>query len=469
MAGPQSEYDPGFAAFGGGTSGSLLHPVTVGALLIGAVLMFVLPRRYVIVPMLLGILLIPWPQNLYIAGSHFFVARLFVLFGWARVLFMMAPARRLSDGFNTVDKFFLIWALCRAVATTLQFMALGAVVNQAGALLDALGGYFVFRRLIRDDLDVELVVKVFAFAAAIMAVVMIREQMTGQNLFGLLGGIRTISDTRNGKIRAQGAFSISIIAGSFGAVSFPLFIWLWKRGKARSLALLGAVSSVLMTFASASSTPISALLAGVLAIFLWPIRRQMRLIRWGIVAGLVALQIVMKAPVWYVLSRIDFVGGSSGWERANLIDQFVRHTSDWLLIGTHNNANWGWDMWDAANQFVAEGEAGGLIVLICFIALIACCFRLVGKAGRAAQGDRSREWQFWLLGVAMFTQVMVYMGIDYFDQSKYFWYLLLVILVVATKPVLDKLPKQEEKAAATEWGWDFSAHPLPSEVTADRY
>ncbi len=150
----------------------------------------------------------------------------------------------------------------------------------------------------------------------------------------------------------------------------------------------------------------------------------------------------MKAPIWYVLARIDFAGGSSGWERAFLIDTFVRHVGDWWLIGTHSNPNWGWDMWDQCNQFVSEGEAGGLLAFACFIAMIVICFSKVGIARKVVEGNGRQEWLFWLLGTAMFSQVLAYMGVDYFDQSRFVWYALLAIIPAATTVKARITPKR---------------------------
>jgi hypothetical protein len=397
-------------------------------------LICLLPRRWVIVPLLLGILLIPSGQNIYIAGVHLFVSRIFILVGCLRVL-LSKPSRRLFSGtFATLDKLFFIWAIYRATAVVLTFSVGGALVNQVGFLLDALGGYFLFRSLIQDEQDVETAVKALAVVAFLSAVEMIREQLTGQNLFGSLGGIRAIPDFREGKLRAQAAFAISIAAGTFGATAFPLFLWLWKRGVARFVAIAGAVSSSVMVFTSASSTPIMAWLGAILAVCIWPVRKQMRMIRWGIVLALIGLQITMKAPVWFLIAHVN-IGGGSSWERANLLDTCIRHFSDWWLIGTRDNANWGWDMWDKCNQFVDEAETGGLVVLLCFIAMFVFCFKRIGIARRIVEGDRSREWQFWLLGGVMFTQILAYMGIDYFDQSKFVWYMLLAIIPATTMAV----------------------------------
>ena len=445
-----SQYDPGYAAFGGGSASSVLHPAVLAATILVILLIISLPRKYIIVPLLLCILLTPLGQNLYFGGMHFFVSRLLILIGWARSLSTKPLAGRfLPSSLSLLDKLFVTWAIYRAVAIVILFGQTGAVVNQAAFLVDALGGYFLFRSLVRDEPDIERVVEVFAIVALVSAVEMIREQLTGQNLFGMLGGIRETPDVREGKLRAQAAFGISIAAGTFGATVFPLCLWLWHRGKARVVAVIGAVSSSVMVFASASSTPVMAWLGGILAVCLWPMRKRMRLVRWGIVLVLIGLQIVMKAPVWFVISHID-IGGGSSWERANLIDTCIRHFGDWWLIGTRDNANWGWDMWDKCNQFVDEAESAGIVVLICFIGMFVFCFKKIGIARKAVEGDRRREWMFWLLGGTVFAQVLAYMGIDYFDQSKFVWYALLAIISAATISAKPSVGRQSNLPLAGE-------------------
>ncbi len=429
----QSQYDPGFTAFGGGATSSVLHPAVLAAVIVVAVLTFLLPRRFVIVPLLLGIFLTPGGQNLYISGVHLYIYRLLILIGLVRVLSSKPSSGKfLPGGFSTLDKLFFVWAIYRALSVVLVFAQIGAAINQAAFLLDSLGGYFLFRSLIRNDKDARRVVTTFAVVALVSAVDMLIELRTGQNMFGRLGGIRLISDVRNGRIRAQGVFQHSILAGSFAATIFPLFLWLWKSGKARLAAFVGAASSSIMVFACASSTPVTAWLGGVLVVCLWPIRKKMRVVRWGIVVALAALQLVMKAPIWYLMARVDFAGGSSGWERAFLIDTFTKHIGDWWLIGTHDNVNWGWDMWDQCNQYVSEGETGGLVALGCFVAMIVICFKKIGNARKAVAGNQRKEWLFWLIGATMFTQVMAFMGVDYFDQSRFGWYVLLAMIPAAT-------------------------------------
>jgi hypothetical protein len=201
------------------------------------------------------------------------------------------------------------------------------------------------------------------------------------------------------------------------------------------LALAGAASAAIITITSASSTPILAFGAGILGIALWPLRNHLRILRWGMVAILAVLHLTMKAPVWFLVARVDLVGGSSGFHRAMLIDQFITHFFDWWLIGTNSNGNWGWDMWDTCNQFVTEGYTGGVATFACFIILLWLCFSRLGKARRASRKDKKIERFYWLLGVTLFSHVVAFFGIVYFDQTRVAWFALLAMITAVTAPV----------------------------------
>ena len=62
-----------------------------------------------------------------------------------------------------------------------------ALIKNLGDFLDLLGGYYVVRFLIRDVEDVKRAIKALAAVSMVMSVCMINEQITHQNIFGLLG------------------------------------------------------------------------------------------------------------------------------------------------------------------------------------------------------------------------------------------------------------------------------------------
>jgi hypothetical protein len=164
-------------------------------------------------------------------------------------------------------------------------------------------------------------------------------------------------------------------------------------------------------------------------------RKKMRVICWGLLAGVVGLHLGMKAPVWFVIARIDLTGSSSSYHRAELIDQFVNHLSSWWLIGTKDAATWGWDMWDAQNMYVSVGEEGGLAALICYVLVIWRVFVRIGQARKRAT-DTNQEWFLWLLGAAMFANVVAFFGVNYFDQVRMAWFALIAMICATTTPLL---------------------------------
>jgi len=270
----------------------------------------------------------------------------------------------------------------------------------------------------------------------VLAAVMVCEQLTkGWNPYNLLGGARGAwSMERDGIVRAMGAFQQPIIAGTFGAVAVPLFIGLWaKDSRYRMIALVGIVAATIVTITAHSSTCLSAWLAGVFGFCLWPVRSMTRLFRWGIVVILIALQMVMKAPVWNLIARLDLSGGSSSWHRYYLIDTCIRHFWDWWLVGTASNANWGWDMWDTANQYVSYAYRSGALGLALFIAVIVYGYKYSGWARQAAP-NKNDQLFLWSLSAALFAYTMAFIGISLWDQSIVEWYLLLAMIGAIAVP-----------------------------------
>jgi len=427
--------------FGGG--GDTL--VTVPALclfVVCSVLILSLPRKYVIMPFLMAGILIPLGNQIVVGGLHFTLLRCLLAVGWVRMAWSAVMTHRdpFPGPLNSLDKVLIAWALSNAIMFTILWGAFQAFVNRLGFLYVTLGAYFLLRYLVRDRDDIIRAIATLAVICVVLTVFMVPERLTGHNSFSVLGGVKEISDVRYGKFRAQGPFLHSIIAGTFGAMLLPLFVALWSGGKGhRTLGALGLASSLLITFVSSSSTPLMTILSGTLALCFWPFRKIMRAVRWGLVLALVLLQIVMKADVWFMLARVGVLTGGSGWHRAELIDNFVRHFGDWWLAGTRDNASWGFFMWDTVNVYVTAGLSGGLITFFLFIAILVSAYRKIGLARRSAEGDRKSEWFVWALGATMFANTMAFFGIAYFDQSVVGWYAFLAMISAAS--ILDAEPQ----------------------------
>ena len=372
-----------------------LHPVTVAAMVVGIVLMFVLPKRHVLAPLLFLSIMATGGQMLIIGPMHLQVPRILLIFGWARVLFGRFFGKATSTKFtmNSVDKTVILYSVVTVICYTLLWQESGAFINEAGKSYSILGFYFLFRLLITSKEDVERAIKVLAFIAIVIAILMINEQLTGQNVLAAFGGVPERTAVRGDYLRSQGPFTVYLTAGAFGATMLPLMLCLWKKGS-RTIAVIGILASISIAITSRTSTAITACLAAVIGIGMWILRDKMRYVRRSIVAILVSLHLVMKAPVWALLEKVDIVGGSTGWQRFKIVDNFIVHFWDWCLLGSNNYWTWegGDDMWDTANQYVAVGETSGLLSLVFFMAAVVYCFKFLGRARRAAGQDRQHAW-----------------------------------------------------------------------------
>ena len=441
--------------FGGGAAATVLHPLVAFAMVLAIVLILCLPRKYVIVPALLALFLIPKGQQIVAAGLHFNVYRIIILAGLARWM-ISKRVSPLAGGFNFMDRTCVAFFLSYFVTSSLLFMQAQATIKNTGDLLDGLGGYLLVRFLIRDREDVIRTIKLFAIIAIINAVCMLNEQRAGVNVFGILGGLPQ-ENVRDGKFRSQGAFAVFITAGTFGATLVPLLIWLWSQAKSKMMSVLGLLAATVMSITCYASTTLVAYAAGIIALCFWPVRKRMRLFRWGIVAMLVSLQLVMHGPVWSLIEHLDLTGSSSSYHRYMLVDNFVRHFGDWWLFGAKDYASWGWMMWDTSNQYVGYAFSGGLLAFVLFVSIISRAFSRIGTARKLAEGNRSEEWFLWCLGAAVFSHVVSYFGIGYFDQMQFAWFALLAIISVAvfeitssTVPIVQEaLPSTYEVHAAS--------------------
>lgn len=410
--------------FGGGGD-TFITPLAAVSLAAVFILTNTLKRQNVIVAFLLGSMLLPFDINVNLGSLHFPALRFLIAAGWLRQFTRGdIPLPRLT----LLDKVFLASALISSVAFILLWGGASAIANRIGFLWNTLGSYFLIRSLIRDEEDVLQAIRAFALIVIVIAPCMLVEHLTRFDSFFILGAPQ-LADIREGAVRAKGPFSHAITAGTIGAMLLPVFVGaFWSRQKRRILFLLAAVACGTIVISSASSTPILASACGILGILLWPQRQNLRLFRRMLVVILALLQLVMKAPVWFLIAKIGGSMGGSGYHRAMLIDNFVRHFTEWWLVGTQANASWGYDMWDVDDAYVAAGVGGGLITFILFIAILVLAYKQVGRSRKRLSTSPRQARLVWALGASLLANTIGFFGIVYFDQSAVAWYTLLATI-----------------------------------------
>jgi hypothetical protein len=198
-------------------------------------------------------------------------------------------------------------------------------------------------------------------------------EMTGQpSLFYAFEGKARGLYIRGDRIRAMGPFAHPILAGTVGAVCLPLMAGMWHRR--RFVAYAGIAACLAMVVSSASSGPLMSSIAAAAGLLMWPYRHGMKQVRRLIVAIYVFLAIAMKAPVYYLIARINFVDGSTGYHRALLIESAIKYLNEWWIVGTDFTRHWapspGYtpQHTDITNHYLSMGIQGGLPLLILFIA-----------------------------------------------------------------------------------------------------
>jgi len=405
---------------------TVLHPLAVALTLIMIAWVLVTDKRYVFLALLIIGAAITHLQRLVIGSYDFTMIRLLLLGVYLRVLLRSDTWR---FPWTRMDTLLVLYVVTMSVAYIALRRTPAAVTNRLGFAFDAFLAFFAVRLYFRSVEQVRMLMRGFAIVLFLVAITMTIEQLTQYNMFSVFGGVSAVTRIREGNLRAQGAFSHAILAGTFGAAFLPLCWALRERLSFtdRGLAAIGMGGGFVMVLASSSSGPVLSLLAAVFGIIMWHYRQYTRLlVRWSVV-GLVALHFYMQAPVWHLISRVDLVGGSTGWHRYNLIEQTIRRFREWALLGVRTTGHWGWGLNDVTNQFVAQGVNGGFLTLILFVLIIRSGFRHVGAAMRSSPST-AHEKISWAWGVVLFVHCVSFFGVSYFGQMTFFWYLTLGVL-----------------------------------------
>ncbi|MGC4053261.1 MAG: hypothetical protein QM757_28490 [Paludibaculum sp.] len=416
-----------------GDNAEFVTPIGLAFTVLMSLLLLTLPRRKALAPVIVLICFMTMGERIVLGGLNFTMIRILLFFGWMRLI---SRGELRGMKWCWADTFVVAWAVIRTLNYTLVWGTTDAFINRMGHAYNALAAYFLFRFLVRDEEDVFTTIRQLALAVGPLALIMMNEKITGRNLFAALGGVPVISELRSGVVRCQGPFAHSILAGTFGATTVPLFVGMWLRRKSTAgLALLAIASSTLIVYMGGSSGPILAYAFSMLALSLWFMRKNLSVIRWSIALLLLTLHFVMNSPVWFVIARASVFSGSTGWYRGFLIDMSVRHFNEWWLIGTTAATKWHYYLADVTNQYLLEGLSGGMVTMLLFIGILSTSFRSVGLVVRSSTSDPKVKLLAWALGGALLGHAVSFISVSYFDQNIIIFYWLLAAIAA-----LGKLP-----------------------------
>jgi len=432
-----------------------VHPVALLVVLGVAVALMVLPRNKLLPPFFLVAVFLPLTQGFMVLGLHITFARFLIFTAWGR--FLLRREFRLKS-WNSMDSALCLWCGAGAAAYVLLWGTFDAFITIMGQVVNYGGTYFIVRTCITKTSDVTHLTKYMKFSVIALGVCMMAEWWTGRNAFAIFGGVPEFTEIRDGKLRCQGPFGHPIGAGLFGASLVPIFLSSIVVRNRRVEGLVALAFSVLVVSLTASSGPVLALVAGVAAWCFWPLKRQMRMVSWGVVVLLLGLHLVMKAPVWALIARANVFDASSSWHRFNLFDQFIRRIDEWWLVGTRSTEHWGHMAGDVSNNYVRIGVSGGLFTLLAFLLVLRRGFTSLGAAIRRSK-DSGEQALLWGLGGGLMAHVMGSFGLSYWDQTTVLFALLLGLISAASSAVLSRGPGRPELQHTLVPGSDLAASP----------
>jgi uncharacterized membrane protein YwzB len=395
--------------------------------LISAGLLLGLPRRWIWLPLLIGATYVPLGQALQIGPLSFPAIRILIVVGCLRVVM---NGERLAGRLNTLDTLMIlwgIWLICSSI-----FHDGSVLTTRLGEVFTYLGVYFLFRVSLQEVSDLRHLFKGTCALLVPLAVLMLLEKLMAKNYCSLIFGGSGAAYLRGGNVRAVGPFGHAITAGTVGAVCLPMALYFWRQE--RKLALLGLAATGTVVLASYSSGPYMTALTVLCAMTLWRMRDYLRVIRWLALFLVLALQILMNDPVYFLIARIDLAGGSTSWYRARLIQSALEHWDEWWLAGTDFTRHWmhvgiGDKHADITNHYVQMGVWGGLPLMLLFMATLFAAFAAIGKALHLKQnGSVEQRFLFWTLGSILFGHATTFFSISYFDQSAIFFYLIIAVI-----------------------------------------
>lgn len=439
--------------------------MTAAASLVLSILCLVIlfaPRRYALFAIFVGILFLSQRGGIELGGLRMHSGRLMELAAFIRVV----SRRELVAGwFGPIDRAVILTYSLMTVAYLLRgafgygtspAVTMTTPMSKIGDLVDILLVYFSFRGLVHELEDFRWLLRRIIVLLIPVVLCLAIERSTFSNPLTIFGSVPTvfIDDVDGLRIRCYGAFSHPALLGTLGAWLAISYAALVMQKEDRMAGVAGVGLALCIVLYANSGGPLTCLSIGLAGWACWFVRKRLRLIRIGIVVGLLLLAMVMKDPIWYLPSKMALVFGGSGWHRSYLMDQTIRHIGDWWLAGMPLDitASWfGYLMQGAAditNLYVAFGLDGGLPSLLLLIWLIVVAFRHVGRSMATIEGMKGKARHdpllMWAIGCGLLLHVANYFSTTYFDQTNMLW----LFQVAAVAGVSRQIAEQSAAAPA---------------------
>lgn len=420
-----------------------MTPLGLILLILLAATVLAAPRRAACIAVLVGALYLTQGLTFELAGIALFPTRILAVLGFLRILVRKELFLARLSNVDRAVIYLYIFITAAVIIRNDEYWA-----NLSARAVDSFLAYFIFRAFVRDLDDFRWVLRVLALLLVPYVFLLAVEYQTHSNPFSIVGA----SDRtwlREDKVRCFGSFRHPSLLGSLGATFFPLYLGLSFSSKSRNLAILGLFLCLGVVFFSNSGGPLSAWAAGCVAYSLWPLRKNMRLFRWGVVISLGFLSLLMTRPIWYLIARVSSLTGGTGWHRSYLIDVAFQDLGSWWFLGMPYMDTRDWFPYvlpetgaaDITNQFIAIGVQAGIVAIGIFVLLLVRAFSNIGRTlivvRPTAGTSQSDELMIWGIGSMLAVNLFNWLGISYFDQFYVMWMFQLGATTSVTTSILE--------------------------------
>jgi hypothetical protein len=396
--------------------------------LILAGLQFCLPYRWAFLPLLIAACHTPFVP---FVGS----------FTVVRIVIIVGVLRAWSGGYFKID---IAHPIDRIVGLFIMIVMLSgfaypwnggdAFITRLRISMDVAGTYLFARAYLAERESLERFAIGLAAVLIPFGLMMLYERITSHNPYRLLGDQSLVTMVRDGKIRAQGSFGTPILAGTVAATALPFLVSIWRDNK--NLALSAMIAALVIIFSTSSSGPIGTMMVAVAVMCVWKWRSRVGVGLVWLVVALIVLHFIKNRPVWYLMALMDFVGGSTGWHRAYLIDMALQHLDEWWAFGTDFTRHWmpyglanDPNNCDITNYYIQLGITGGLGLTGALLAIQWRSFRLLGheimRSPYTGKSENREKFRLWCLASALVAHAVTFLSISYFDQMHVFYWVLI--------------------------------------------
>lgn len=399
--------------------GTITLPFLLLLLVLGGSI-FSIARNKISVPIIIAMCFFPADVSIKLGTIDLQALRVITILCFIRVV---STIKKEIVPFNTIDKLFYAYQITGFLGYIIASgITTSSIIFRTGLLIDYTFLFYIFRQTIQDTQAIKLIVKTLTYCVLLLLPVIIFEYYFTENILSFLG--RSRIEVRQGEIRAAGAFSHSILFGSFAAAIFP-FLWGAYKEKKDRLYLTGIGCCFFYVVASSSSGPIMATVAAIFFLFFFVFKQYSASLWHGIIALSIVVHFIREAPLWHTIyARFSIKSSSTGYYRYQLVEAAIAELNKWWGIGYGEKGPdwhityWPWSNYtftDVTNHYLLEGVRGGLLPMFIFIFL---CYKTVKTLGAYAIAckDNTDQWLWWGVTVMLLTHCVSFLSVAYFGQ-----------------------------------------------------